>query len=210
MDAVQPDSAETQTLLQQADQGDRRAFDELFARHRETLRWAVELRLDVKMRSRVDPSDVVQETHLEAYQRFKDFLERRPMPFRLWLRKTAYERLLKIQRFHLRTARRAVGREVPLADQSSILLADRLLTQTPSPSQHITRKELCRRLRLAVSQLPPSGREILFMRSFEGLSYHEIACVLDIDPATARKRYGRALLLLRRLLLESGLTESEL
>ena len=59
-------------------------------------------------------------------------------------------------------------------------------------------------------QLPAAQREVLLMRNFEGLSYQEVACILDIDSATARKRYGRALLQLRHLLLEGGLTESEL
>jgi RNA polymerase sigma-70 factor, ECF subfamily len=210
MEAVQPDSAETQTLLLQAHTGDRRAFEELFARQRDSLRWAIEIRLDAKLRARVDPSDVVQETHLEAYQRLPDYLERRPMPFRLWLRKTAYERLLKIQRHHLKTARRAVSREVPLPEQSSLLLADQLLADVPTPSQQIAKGELARKLRGALTQLPPPQREVLLMRNFEGLSYQEVACILDIDPATARKRYGRALLQLRHLLLEGGLTESEI
>jgi RNA polymerase sigma-70 factor (ECF subfamily) len=210
MNAVQPDSAETQTLLLQAHSGDRRAFDELFGRHREALRWSVELRLDGKLRARVDPSDIVQETHLEAYQRLADYLERRPMPFRLWLRKTAYERLLKVQRHHMKTARRTVCREVPLPEHSSILLADQLLASGPTPSQQIAKGELAQKLRGALMQLPAPQREVLLMRNFEGLSYQEVACILDIDPATARKRYGRALLQLRYLLLEGGLTESEL
>jgi RNA polymerase sigma-70 factor (ECF subfamily) len=210
MNAVQPDSAETQTLLLQAHSGDRRAFDELFGRHRDALRWSVELRLDGKLRSRVDPSDIVQETHLEAYQRLADYLERRPMPFRLWLRKTAYERLLKVQRHHMKTARRTVCREVPLPEHSSILLADQLLASGPTPSQQIAKGELAQKLRGALMQLPAPQREVLLMRNFEGLSYQEVGCILDIDPATARKRYGRALLQLRHLLLEGGLTESEL
>ena len=94
------------------------------------------------MRGRVDPSDIVQETHLEAYQRLADYLERRPMPFRLWLRKTAYERLLKVQRHHMKTARRTVSREVPLPEHSSILLADQLLASGPTPSQEIAKGEL--------------------------------------------------------------------
>ncbi len=62
----QPDSAETQRLLEQVEAGDQRAFDALFARHRPYIRRVVGLRLDPRLRPRVDPSDVVQETHLEA------------------------------------------------------------------------------------------------------------------------------------------------
>ena len=48
------------------------------------------------------------------------------------------------------------------------------------------------------------------MRHFEGLSNQEVACLLGIDPATASKRHGRALLRLHRILFEGGLTESQL
>src|SRR5260370_18845022 len=201
MDGVQPDSVETQSLLLQADSGDRQAFEELFARHRAALRRAVELRLDAKLRARVDPSDVVQETQLEAFQRLPDYLERRPMPFRLWLRKTAYQRLLKVQRQHLKTAKRAAGREVPLPQESSLLLAEQLLAAGPTPSQQVAKRELARRLRSALSGPPSAQREVLLMRHFEALSYPEVAYILAIDSAVPRTRYGRALLrLLHRIL----------
>src|SRR5262245_56096107 len=106
------DPAETQRLLVAVRAGNRDAFERLFAQHRPELRRFIERRLDRQLRARVDPSDVVQETQLEVFQRLADFLERRPMPFSLWLRKTAYERLLKVRRYHVETGRRAVGREI--------------------------------------------------------------------------------------------------
>jgi DNA-directed RNA polymerase specialized sigma24 family protein len=48
------------------------------------------------------------------------------------------------------------------------------------------------------------------MRNYEGLSYEEAAYILEITPAAARKRHGRALLRLHALLTASGLTESQL
>ena len=96
-----PDSDETRRLLRQIEAGELAAFDRLFARHRPELRRFIDLRLDSRLRARVDPSDVAQETHLEAYRRLPDYLQRKPMPFRLWLRKTAYERLLMLRRQHL-------------------------------------------------------------------------------------------------------------
>jgi RNA polymerase sigma-70 factor (ECF subfamily) len=202
-----PDTAETCSLLEQARAGDRQAFEQLFAQHRAYLRQSIALRLDPKVRPRVDPSDVVQETQLEAFQRLADYLERRPMPFRLWLRKTAHERLLKVHRHHA-ADRRSIAREVPLPDQSSLLLARQLLAGGSTPSQHFSKKEIARRVCQALAELPETDREILLMRNFEGLAYHEVGCVLEIDPAAARKRYGRALLRLRQLLLASGLLEA--
>jgi RNA polymerase sigma-70 factor (ECF subfamily) len=208
MPEVTPDSAETQRLLRRIHGGDRQAFEKLFARHRPYLRQVVDLRLDPKVRARVDPSDVVQETHLEAFRRLPDYLERRPMPFRLWLRKTAYERLLMLQRHHVQAQRRAIGREVALPDRSSVQLFRQLLAPGSTPSQQLARAELARRVRLAVAQLVEIDREILLMRNLEGLSNHEVAQVLEIEPAAASQRYGRALLRLRKLLLAGGFSES--
>ncbi len=101
MSSVPPDSSETLALLEEARRGERAAFERLFARHRPALVRFIDLRLDRRVRPRLDPSDVVQETQMEAYRRLPDFLRRRPMPFRVWLRRTAYERLLKVRRQHV-------------------------------------------------------------------------------------------------------------
>jgi RNA polymerase sigma-70 factor (ECF subfamily) len=207
MAEITPDSAETHGLLRQAAAGDQRAFDQLLARHRNSLCKFVELRIDPKMRARVDASDVVQETQLEAFRRLPDFLKRQPMPFHVWLRKTAYERLLMARRQHVDAGQRAVGREVPLPDRSSLLLAARLIPKGSTPSQRLGRRELAQRVHRVLQGLPAADREILLMRNVEERSYQEIACILDIDPAAARKRYGRALFRLHALLVEDGLTD---
>jgi RNA polymerase sigma-70 factor (ECF subfamily) len=201
------DSAETSRLLDEVRAGEPSAFDRLFARHRGTLRRFVAFRLDPRIQARLDASDIVQETHLEAYRRLSDFLTRRPMPFRVWLRKTAYERLLKLRRNHVEAARRSVDRELGLADRSSLLLAGSVLPGGSSPIQRLVRGELVRRVREALAQLAPADRELLLMRNVEELPYRDIGCILDMEPAAARKRYGRALLRLRRILLDAGLLE---
>jgi RNA polymerase sigma-70 factor (ECF subfamily) len=207
MAELTPDSERTCRLLEQVRQGDRQAFEQLLARHRPQLRQFIAQRLDPQLRARVDPSDVVQETQLEVHRRLEDYLERRPMPFRLWLRKTAYERLLMLRRQHIESRRRAVGREVPLPERSSVLLAQQLLASGSSPSQQLDRRELARRVRQALAQLSEIDREILLLRNFDGLSYQEVGYLLEIDSATARKRHGRALLRLHKLLSEGGLEE---
>src|SRR5262245_20878529 len=114
MPEVKADSAETCALLDRVRGGDRAALDALLARCRPALRDFVEFHLDPRLRARVDPSDVVQETQLELVRRMDDFLRKKPMPFRLWLRKKAYERLLNLRRDHLTRARRSVAREAVL------------------------------------------------------------------------------------------------
>jgi RNA polymerase sigma-70 factor (ECF subfamily) len=204
---VKPDSAETCGLLERVAQGNQHALGRLLQRYRPRLHAFVEARLDPRLRSRLDPSDVVQEVQLEVARRMDDFLNRSPMPFHLWVRKTAHERLLKVQRDH-RRARRSVGREVALPDRSSLLLAKPLLAPGSSPSRHLAAQEFADRVGKAVAQLAEADREILLMRHAEELPYAEIACLLDIEADAARKRYGRSLLPLRQVLKDHGLLES--
>jgi RNA polymerase sigma-70 factor (ECF subfamily) len=131
------------------------------------------------------------------------------MPFNLWLRKMAWERLIMMRRRHLGAQCRAAGCEFPLPDRSSAV-GRSLLADDPSPSQQAGQQELAQRVRRAISQLPDQDREILLMRTYERMSYEEIAELLAIEPAAARKRHGRALVRLHRVLSAAGVTESQL
>ena len=200
MDQLAPDSAATQELLLEARAGSRQAYNRLFARHRARLHEFVALRLDPRLRPRIDPDDVVQETQLEAFRQLSVYLTQRPMPFHVWLRKKAYERLTDLRRRHVGAARRSVQREVALPDRSSRLLAQRLVASGSTPSQQLAQRELARQVHQALAQMSEVDRDILFMRNYEGMSYEEVASILAIDPAAARKRHGRALLRLHKLL----------
>jgi RNA polymerase sigma-70 factor (ECF subfamily) len=206
--AARPDSEDTQGLLARAGSGEAVAADELFARQRTELRAFVELHLDPRLRARVDPSDVVQEAQAVMAQRLPDFLTRRPMPFHLWGRKTAYERLLNVHRDH-RASRRDVAREARSPDLSSLALAHSFVAAGPTPSEVASAREVAARVATAIEELADEDREILLMKHAEGLSYEEIACLLEITAAAARKRYGRALIRLQSTLSRHGILESE-
>jgi RNA polymerase sigma-70 factor, ECF subfamily len=124
------------------------------------------------------------------------------------MRKKAYERLLNLRRDHVTRARRSVKREVAWPDRSSLLLARPLLAGGPSPSQQLEAKDLAERLGRAVANLSEADREILLMRHAEDLPFGEIACLLGVEPAAARKRFGRALIRLQKVLVEAGLLEA--
>ena len=66
-------------------------------------------------------------------------------------------------------------------------------------------REQARRLRQAVAQLSPLDAEVLLMRTVEGLTNHEAAQVLGAEPGAVSKRFGRAVLKLRQILLDSGM-----
>lgn len=210
MSEASSDSEETRSLLREVRGGDGRAFGRLFAHYQPRLQRFVELRIDPKLRPRVDPADVVQEAHMEAMRRLDGFLANPVMPFRLWIRQITLDRLLMMRRRHVGAAGRSVEREAALPDGSAGAGDRGLAASASSPSQHAGREELAGKVREAVARLAEADREIILMRTFEGLAFEEIAALLGVESAAARKRHGRALLRLHQLLLEDGVTESQL
>src|SRR5690242_20250930 len=99
---------DTDELIRLARRGDASARDRLLARHRPRLRRMIRLRFDRRLVTRVDPSDVVQETLAEAARRLEEYLHRPPLPFYPWLRQIALDRLLDLRRRHLRARKRSV------------------------------------------------------------------------------------------------------
>jgi RNA polymerase sigma-70 factor (ECF subfamily) len=204
---LHPDSSDSLRLMQLAAAGSQSAFERLCERYRGHLKRYVELRMDHRLQQRVDPSDVIQETQLELFNRLEDYLQRRPLPIRVWLRRTAREQLLNLYHKHVKAEQRSLNRELPLSDLSAMAIASRFASGEDSPSAGAIRNERRESVAQSVSSLPASDREILLMRSVEGLHYQEIAAALEISPAAARKRYGRALLKLQAILRKSGLEE---
>src|SRR5439155_26689858 len=105
-----PDSDTTQQLLNAARGGEPAAVNALLERHREALRRMVQARLDRAVARRVDASDVVQDVLLEAHGRLTEFIASGSMPFHLWLRHLAKDRMIDVHRRH-HAQRRNVARE---------------------------------------------------------------------------------------------------
>ena len=203
-----PDPTLTHELLKQAGRGDGDAVGRLLERHREPLRRAIHLRLDRAIQRRVDASDIVQDVMLEASRRLPEYLKNPAIPFHLWLRQMAGDRLIDAHRRHRLAERRAVGREQPIdaaafLDRSSIELAADLRDRQLTPAAEAIRKELQRRFQTVLGQLDDDDREILVMRYFEQLSNQEVAQALGLSEAAAGMRHLRAIRRLRALLGET-------
>jgi RNA polymerase sigma-70 factor (ECF subfamily) len=167
----------------------------------------VALRLDRRLAARVDVSDVLQDTDLEASRRLPDSVAQPALPFDLWLRWLAREQVLTTHRRHFLADRRAVGREAPpLPADASLVFVDALLGKGPSPSQTAVAAEAVEMLRVALGRLDDDERDLILWRHFEHLTNREIAQLLGIAEAAAGKRYIRALERLRGLLLGLGLS----
>jgi RNA polymerase sigma-70 factor, ECF subfamily len=91
---------DTQGLLDGARGGDPFAFEELFRRHRGRLQKAIAMRIDRRVAARVDASDVLQETYMEAFRRLPKYLQQEKMPFYLWLLWIAREKVLHYRASH--------------------------------------------------------------------------------------------------------------
>jgi RNA polymerase sigma-70 factor (ECF subfamily) len=178
--------------------GGRAALAALFDRQRERLRRMVELRIDPRVRARVDASDVLQEAFLDLAGDLDAYLADPALPPWLWLRVHVGRRLTDLNRRHLGARMRDAGREVslyrePLPEASSAALASMLLGRLTSPTQAAQRAERLLRVQEALNSLDPVDREVLALRHFEQLDRAETAEALGISPEAAAKRYFRAL-----------------
>lgn len=196
---------EEEDLLRRAGSGDVEAIGALFARHRPRLERMLAVRLDRRLHRRVDTSDVLQEMYIEMARRMPEYLGNASVPFYVWLRSLAGQRLVALYRRHVGTRMRAVDLEVSLhqggvPQASSLSLAEQLAGGLTSPTQAASREEQRLRLQQVLNTLEPLDREIIAMRHFEELSNIEVAEVLGIQKSAASKRYLRAVRRLREAL----------
>ena len=209
-----PSREQTDKLLDDARGGKPGAVDELLGRFRDPLRKAVDLRLDPVLARRVDASDIVQDVLIEANQRLTEYLKKPDMPFHLWLRHLAQDRIIDTHRRHRLAQRRSVDREQPIArpawaDESSASLVAHLIDTERTPTSEAIAHELQRRLSDAIDQLSDDDREIVLMRHHEALSNQEVAKALGLTEAAASMRYLRALRRLRVVLVPDGEAQAD-
>ncbi len=205
-----PTPEQTDGLLADAKADRADAVDRIITAFREPLRRVIGLRLDPVLARRIDASDVVQDVLLEAAQRLREYLKNPAMPFQLWLRHLAQDRIIDTHRRHRLAQRRSVDKEQPLAkpawatDDSSAGLVAQLIDTTQTPATEAIQQELGRRLTEAVDQLAEDDREVILMRHTEGMSNGDVGRALGLTDAAASMRYLRALRRLRAVLVPDG------
>ncbi|MCA9117430.1 MAG: sigma-70 family RNA polymerase sigma factor [Planctomycetaceae bacterium] len=209
-----PNSEETQQLLREAGTGDQQAINALLEKHRNSLRQLIQLRLDRAVSRRVDASDVVQDVLLEASNRLGQFIEDGRMPFHLWLRQLAKDRMIDMHRRHRGAQRRSVDRERSLeasrqVDDSLRGMMVQLVDPELTPAAASLRRELEDRFLAALDQLPEDDRDILLMRHYEQLGNSEVAQALGLSEPAAGMRHLRALRRLRSMLATDEAGEAD-
>jgi RNA polymerase sigma-70 factor (ECF subfamily) len=172
-------------------------------RFRAYLQLLAGLHLDPRLRSKLDPSDVVQQTLLQAHQALAGFRggEDDLAP---WLRRILARNLAHAVR-DLGRAKRDVGRERSLAaalEASSVRLGAWLAAVQSSPSQQAVRNERLLRLAEALAYLPEAQREAVVLHYWQGRSLAEVGEELGRTPAAVAGLLHRGLKQLRGRLQE--------
>lgn len=199
-----PPGDATDALLARAGAGDRGAVGELFELYRPRLARLLGVRLDRRLAGRFGADDVLQEAFLDVARRLPEYLADPAVPFFVWLRFLALQRLQMIERAHLGAAMRAAGREQAVGGSASADdVAGALAGRFTSPTEAARRSELQEQLRAALAAMEPLDRELVALRHFEELGNAEAAAVLGLTKDAASKRYVRALRRLREALGET-------
>jgi RNA polymerase sigma-70 factor (ECF subfamily) len=190
-------------LLCLARMEDNQALGDLLELYRGYLGLLARLQVGRRLQRKVDASDVVQETFLEAYRHFPQFQGTTEAELVSWLRQILAARLAKLVRRYLGTRSRDVRMERELEvelDQSSQVLDRGLVAPFSSPSQQAARREQAVLLAEALEQLPEDYREVLILRHLEGLRFPELAHRMNRSLDSVKNLWTRALARLRDLL----------
>ncbi|MEQ9406381.1 MAG: sigma-70 family RNA polymerase sigma factor [Fuerstiella sp.] len=200
-----PEGDQTQQLLDGVKDGNSSAVNQLMDRHRGAIRRLIQMRLDNAVARRVDASDVVQDVLFEASRRMEDYIQNPSMPFHLWLRQLAKDRIIDMHRRHRAAKRRSVDREQHVTNlgndnRSAADLASLLKDAELTPAAATVRREMEERFLLALNDLSDDDRELIMMRHFEHLGNSEVAAALGLSAPAAGMRYLRAIRRLREAL----------
>jgi len=183
----------------EAREGDKSAIDQLCRIYGERIRRIIRLRIDSKLRPKIDSVDVVQDALILALAGLKDFTYRNEGDFLRWLSRIAENKLRDIlDKFH--ADKRDIRREIPFkreetdTEGNSFGVAGPL--QTTTPSVLLVRKEQLDRLERAIDNLKPEHREVIFLSRIERLSHEEIAAKLGKSKGAVAMLLSRALIAL--------------
>ncbi len=174
------------------------------------LHLLAEAQLDRRLRVRFSPSDLVQETFLEAHRDFPQFRGATEEEFLAWLRQILVHNLIVAVRRHFDAGKRDVRREVSLEqvrsqmDTSALGVAAALAQDGTSPSDRVQREELLVALADDLSELPQDYREVIVLRHLQGCSFAEVAQRMDRNEGAVRMLWLRAIGQLRSRLNERG------
>jgi RNA polymerase sigma-70 factor (ECF subfamily) len=179
---------------------------QLLALYTNYLKLLVAAQLDTRLRARVSPSDIVQESFFEAHRDFGDFRGNSIGEFVTWLRRIVVNNILRVVEQHVLAEKRDVRREVSLEEigrrleKSTVRLETFLAEQAESPSGCAVRREDEILLADTLARMPADYRDVIVLRHIEGLPFEEVALRMDRSAGAVRMLWLRALKKMRESL----------
>jgi RNA polymerase sigma-70 factor (ECF subfamily) len=199
--AVERSDLSPEDLLREARAGGGAALGQLLDVYRNYLGLLARVQIGRRLRSKVDPSDLVQEAFLEAHRDFPQFRGSSEGELVAWLRRILVTNLANVVRHYVGTQGRDVRMETDLArevEDSSRMLERGLVAGGSSPSQRAARREQSVLLADALHALLPDYREVIILRNLEGLTFPQVAERMGRSLDSVEKLWVRALVQLRR------------
>jgi RNA polymerase sigma-70 factor (ECF subfamily) len=194
-------------MILEARQGSDIALGPLLEMYRNYLRLLARIEIGRRLQGKLDASDLVQETFLEAHRNFALFRGSDEPQLVGWLRQILAAKVANLVRHYFGTQGRDVRLEQELEghlDNSSRLLGQELAASLTSPSQQAVRREQSVLLADALEQLPADYREVLVLRHLEGLTFPEVARRMNRTQDSVEKLWLRGLARLRQVFGESA------
>jgi RNA polymerase sigma-70 factor (ECF subfamily) len=197
---------DAEALLRDAREGASEPLGRLLQLYRNYLTILAATQLDRRLRRRLSPSDLVQETMLAAHRDFAKFQGSTEPQFLAWLRKILINCLYHSIETHVKSKMRDVRCEVSIdevtarLDRSSMGLADR----GTSPSGPVREREQAVAFANELAKLRPQYREVIVLRNLQGLSFEEIAARLNRNGSAVRMLWLRAIEKLRQVYEKSN------
>ena len=202
-------SVQPSKLLALARNGQADAVGRLLELYLHYLKILASSQLDQKLRHRVSPSDIVQETMCEAHRDFHQFRGETEREFVGWLRKIMVNNLARVVERHVLTGKRDVRRERSLqqmqksVDRSTMQMDAILIANGDSPSEVALERERGVHLANCIARLPEDYQQVVTLRNFQGLPFSEVGNQMNRSAGAVRMLWLRALEQLRELLRES-------
>ena len=183
-------------LIEAARRGDAAAREKLFALCRGYLGFVAGAQVESWLRAKVDASDVVQETMLEAHRDFDRFEGKSEQEWLGWLRKILAHNVADFVRHYRGTAKRQARREVPFrhpADTGAARGAPEPAGGGATPSQEFLRLDNELRVAAALEGLPADYQEVIVLRNLQRLSFNEVAQRMDRSRPAVQMLWMRAI-----------------
>ncbi len=196
-------SGEMENRLKAARKGDPETAGRLLEPYRRYLTLLARVQIVRQLQGKADPSDIVQETFLDAHRGLAAFRGGTEAELLAWLRKILAARMADLVRRYLGTRGRDVGLERAIGegfDQSTAMLDGGLISPVSSPSHRASRHEEAVRLADALAELPADYREAIVLRNLEGLPFADVAARMGKTVNSVEKLWLRGLAQLRKLL----------